>query len=192
MLMLLARMQYTDTFEYRFMAINLFLAWIPYGVAAMLQKIPSGKWRLLCWLFAFVWLIFFPNAPYMITDIFHLSEFPSMPMWFDLIMLLSFSWTGLLLGFFSLRMMLKRFTFTKKLPQIISAFLLFFLCGAGIYLGRYERWNSWEIVTRPNVLIGDFIGLMDQHAVMFQMLTLSFTFAAFFTMVFYFIREVKT
>ncbi|HMX04876.1 MAG TPA: DUF1361 domain-containing protein [Chitinophagales bacterium] len=192
MLLLLARMYHTNTLEYRFMAINLFLAWIPYGVAKLMQNIPIGKWRPLIIVLAFVWLIFFPNAPYMITDIFHLSEFDAMPKWYDLIMLLSFSWTGLLLGFFSLRKVLHRINAGNNFPQMIVSFIIFFLCGAGIYLGRYERWNSWEIITQPRILISDFLGLLAQDAVMFQMATLSFVFATFFTMIFYFVPEETT
>ena len=148
--LLAARMLYTSSTEYRFMATNLILAWIPYFFARVIRKTEKNTSFLLKFFLLSGWLVFFPNAPYMITDIYHLPEFPHAPQWFDLFMLLSFSWCGLLLGFYSLRMVQQRI-FAKRSLRANLAFIivLFFLCGIGIYLGRYGRWNSWQIVTDP-------------------------------------------
>lgn len=180
--MLLVRMVYTDTYEYRFMAVNLFLAWVPYLCAKAVQR--SAIKGLPLFALGFLWLIFFPNAPYMLTDIFHLPEFQSMPMWFDLIMLLSFSWCGLLLGFYSLKKILKRFAKGKTSIHPVIVFCIFLISGIGIYLGRYERWNSWEIITQPMVLYTDFIYLLRDKYTVIQMLSLSALYSVFFTMVY--------
>ncbi|MDR3226533.1 MAG: DUF1361 domain-containing protein, partial [Prevotellaceae bacterium] len=102
------------------------------------------------------WLVFFPNAPYILTDLFHLNQKTSVPIWFDLILILSFAWTGLLFGFLSLldiEHLLSKY-FKQKYISIISTTLLF-LGSFGIYIGRYLRWNSWDIITEPFKLIYD-------------------------------------
>ncbi len=182
---LIVRMVYTGTFEYRFMGINLILAWLPYIFAHYLVKIPKKKNTIGKMILFFLWLIFFPNAAYMITDIYHLSEFPSMPMWYDLIMLLSFAWCGLLLCFYSLKKMHTRFAFRKNpVVNIFILFSAFFVGGIGIYFGRYARWNSWEIVTQPANLYKDFIDIMSNTYNVLQMFSVAILFAAFLTIVY--------
>jgi uncharacterized membrane protein len=79
-----------------------------------------------------------------------------MPIWFDLVLILSFAWTGLLFGFLSLwdieRVLSK--SINQKIVRCISVFLLF-LGSFGIYLGRYLRWNSWDIIKEPFRLFYD-------------------------------------
>ena len=50
----------------------------------------------------FFWLLFFPNAPYLLTELMHISSLGGDPFWFDLVLLLSFAWSGLMLGHLSL------------------------------------------------------------------------------------------
>jgi uncharacterized membrane protein len=100
-----------------------------------------------------LWLLFFPNAPYILTDLFHLNGKGQMPKWFDLMLILSYAWTGLLFGFFSLwntEEILSRLIPRRFIPYISS--VLLFLGSYGIYLGRFPRWNSWDLFTRPGAL----------------------------------------
>jgi uncharacterized membrane protein len=79
-----------------------------------------------------------------------------MPIWFDLVLILSFAWTGVLLGFLSLwdiERILKKI-FNEKWISVISSALLF-LGSFGVYLGRYQRWNSWDIINEPSGLFND-------------------------------------
>jgi len=102
------------------------------------------------------WLAFFPNAPYILTDLFHLNHGAAMPMWFDLVLILAFAWTGILFGFLSLwdfEKLLKTKLSRKWIP-LISVGLLF-LSSFGIYLGRYLRWNSWDLIHRPFSIFQD-------------------------------------
>jgi len=103
------------------------------------------------------WLLFFPNAPYILTDLFHLQyRSTSRTIWFDLIEILSFAWAGLLFGLLSLMdieyLLLLKFK-TKITSFIIITFL--FMSGFGIYLGRFLRWNSWDIISNPIGLFND-------------------------------------
>ena len=106
--LVIARMAYSDTLQYQNLIWNLFLAWIPFVLAYIAYLL---SWKRI-WLyiaiptFAFLWLIFFPNAPYILTDLQHLSRTSSdAPLWFDVILLTWFSWTGMLLGLVSLYLM---------------------------------------------------------------------------------------
>jgi len=103
-----------------------------------------------------IWLLFFPNAPYILTDLFHLRLKSSMPIWFDLLLILSFAWTGLMFGFTSLWNIenLLRNNLKPIYINLISSLLLF-IGSFGIYVGRYLRWNSWDIINQPFDLFYD-------------------------------------
>jgi uncharacterized membrane protein len=154
------RVYASGTNWFLFLDWNLFLAWIPLVCSTvslfLSQKKDSSVW--LKGLFLFVWFIFFPNCPYIITDLFHLRIEQTVPLWFDVALIFSFVWNGLVLGFVSLLDI--QFILEKKLKKvyswsIVSAVLV--LAGFGIYLGRYLRWNSWDIVQHPILLFRDII-----------------------------------
>ncbi len=136
---------------------NLFLAFVPWCVSSMLV-LHKGLWRRK-WMVMFallIWLAFFPNAPYILTDLMHLRSSNEESLWFDLLMFLSFAWTGLLYGFFSLWDIeeILRSWMGSACVTVFSMFLLF-LTGFGVYLGRYLRWNTWDLVTSPQRLLND-------------------------------------
>lgn len=145
------RYNYSDTKAFLFLNWNLFLAFIPWLLTTWLiihPKIQQNK--IIIGLVICVWLLFFPNAPYILTDLFHLRLKLSMPIWFDLVLILSFAWTGILFGFFSLwniERILSKYL-KQKYITIVSISLLF-LSSFGVYLGRYLRWNSWDIIQNP-------------------------------------------
>jgi len=151
------RYSYTDTKMFLFLNWNLFLAFIPWALSSLVMLKPEiqNKKRTIV-LLLFFWLLFFPNAPYILTDLFHLNANSSMPIWFDLILILSFAWVGLVFGMLSLwdieKLMMKRMSSTWT--SILSTAFLF-LSSFGIYLGRYLRWNSWDIVHNPSGIIYD-------------------------------------
>ena len=146
---------------YSFLVWNLFLAWIPLGFAYTAWLMASNR-RLLILaitITAFLWMIFFPNAPYILTDFQHLGQ-PSdvVPIWFDVILVVWFAWTGLLLGVISLYLMhdIMHRTF-GRIAGWVFVFIVSFLSGLGIYIGRFIRWNSWDIIQQPNDI---FYGLV--------------------------------
>ena len=153
----LFRVSYSNTKVFLFLNWNLFLAAIPYVLSSIVMlniKLQEKKWVIGIVLAS--WLLFFPNAPYILTDLLHLKRDLNMPVWFDLILILSFAWTGLLFGFLSLRDIdrLFRKNFNKSTVFILITLLLF-AAGFGIYLGRYLRWNSWDILQNPMGLVFD-------------------------------------
>ncbi len=150
--LLLFRMYLTGTPSYIFLVWNLFLAWIPYLCAMGIQSIKTKKY-FTYFLFG-IWILFFPNAPYIFTDLFHLHYRPGIPLWFDLFLIISFAWNGLMLGFISLIIVQQWLNeyFSNWITWSMVTVLMF-LCGYGVYLGRFGRWNSWDVVTNGKDLI---------------------------------------
>lgn len=154
-----ARRVYSDTPYYTFLIWNLFLAWIPLIFAYLTYafSIKRSILYILVPLFSLVWLVFFPNAPYIITDMLHLTYgWDGAPLWFDIILLIWFSWTGLLLGIVSLYLMQEvvKKIFGKFFGWIL-VFSVSFLSSVGVYLGRFLRWNSWDLLNNPAEIFSD-------------------------------------
>jgi uncharacterized membrane protein len=145
----------TDTRIFLFLNWNLFLAIIPFIISSyLIHKKIQNKSIILLMISA--WILFFPNAPYILTDLFHLKNRGSAPIWFDLILILTFVWTGMTFGFMSLRhieILIKPFTTPFQKNIVIILFL--FLSSFGIYLGRFLRWNSWHIINKPILIFND-------------------------------------
>ncbi len=154
-----ARVAYSDSIRYAHMLWNLFLAWIPF-IMAYIAYMLSWKRALLYLivpLFALMWLAFFPNAPYLITDFQHLSEgFGEAPVWYDVILLIWFSWSGMLLGAVSLYLMQE--IVKKEFGKLIGWALVLsvsVMSSFGVYLGRFERWNSWDLLHNFDEILRD-------------------------------------
>jgi uncharacterized membrane protein len=151
MSLLLVRFVYSNTMDYRFYGWNTFLAAIPYLMSTQLLKL--RKLGFTAVVFLGTWLLFFPNAPYMITDLFHYEERPEVPYWYDLMLVMSAAWNGLILGMTSLmnvEIFLARHL--KKRWVIMCVFVSLLLCGYGVFIGRFFRFNSWNILTAPRDL----------------------------------------
>lgn len=152
MAVVIARIAWTGKIRYGFLAWNLVLAWLPLVFALLAREnYREGEkpgWRFLG--FSAAWLLFFPNAPYIFTDLVHLTSRYFVHFWVDLAVILSCAFTGLMLGFVSLYLM--QSVVTQMLGR--AAGWLFVagaagLCSFGIYLGRFLRFNSWDVVAKP-------------------------------------------
>jgi len=153
----LFRRFYSGNWSFFFLNWNLFLAFVPWALTSISFISPKIQSSILSIVLLLVfWLLFFPNAPYIITDLFHLRVIKSMPVWYDTLMILSYAWTGMLFGFLSLldiEEILKR-KLPRPLVSCISVFLLF-VGSFGIYMGRYLRWNTWDFFTRTSEVLTD-------------------------------------
>jgi uncharacterized membrane protein len=147
------RVLYTGSLLFMFIPWNLFLAWLPFFFSSLLLK-EKNKLGRVVWFC--LWLLFLPNAPYLITDLVHLEQRLPVPFYFDLVLLFSAAWNGLLLGLLSVKNIEEHLHRSFSLIKVkIILFGIFFLSGFGIYLGRYDRYNSWHIVTQPFDLLND-------------------------------------
>lgn len=151
MSLLLVRFFYAKTLDYSFYGWNTFLAIIPYLAGTWLLKL--NRMNGLAFVLLAIWLLFFPNAPYLITDILHYEERPPVPFWYDILLVISATWNGLILGMTSL---INVESFLLRYVQLfwvrVIVFFSLLLGSYGIFLGRFLRFNSWNIVTDPAYL----------------------------------------
>jgi uncharacterized membrane protein len=137
--------------DFRFLVWNLILAWVPLVLALVVYDAYRRSRSLLRLTpFLALWLLFLPNAPYIVTDFVHLSPSSRAPLWFDGVELSAFAWTGMLLGFVSLYLVhaVLRDRFGPPAGWVVVLCVLG-LASVGVYLGRVKRWNSWELITQP-------------------------------------------
>lgn len=185
-----ARILYLRDVHHIGLVWNLFLAWIPLFVALGMWTLVHRGYRstlLLAGPFL-IWLAFFPNAPYLVTDLIHLRPHYKIPLWYDATMLFSFAWNGLCAGLVSLWIMQN--LADMQLGKWISWLLVLLtvsLSGFGVYLGRFLRWNSWDVITNPQLLLMDIADriinpLAHPRTYAFTILFAALLFLAYITM----------
>lgn len=178
-------------------AWNLLLAWIPFVVALLVYE--RARFGLSTPAFAgacLLWLLFLPNAPYLVTDLKHVGSHGGVPVLYDVVLLSTAAWAGLLLGLISLFLM---HMVWRRLIGVVKAWALVVgvlaLCSFGIYLGRVQRWNSWDLFTRPGSLIGQIAqGVLDplSHARPLALTVLLTSFLLTSYLVFYSFARLST
>lgn len=153
--LLVSRWLWIGQISHGFLAWNLFLAAIP-AVASTLfgRSARAGAHTGMQAAWFVLWLLFLPNAPYIVTDLVHLRPLPSVPYWFDIALYTSCAGTGLLLGWASTSEV-QRVVRAHSSNRIAWAVALGaqVLSGFGIYLGRFMRWNSWDVISNPAELV---------------------------------------
>ena len=151
--MLEVRIRQTGDAYYRFLVWNLILAWVPLAVALLAYERARRGVDVVVAAFVVVWLLFFPNAPYILTDFIHLNENAVAPVWYDALMLSAFAWTALLLGFASL--LLIQVVIRRALGPVLgwlAVVAALALASLGVYIGRFIRFNSWDALLHPRLV----------------------------------------
>jgi uncharacterized membrane protein len=126
------RVLYTGRLMFLGLSWNLFLAFIPYCLSSFLIR--RIDWIENKWKFSFViiaWFLFIPNTFYIITDLFHLEQLYYIPLWFDLVLIFSFAWNGLLLGILSVRQMEKVWQAKWQRSELLFIYPVMFLNALG-------------------------------------------------------------
>ena len=185
-LMIAIRIELTGTFRYVSLVWNLFLAWIPYVLALQIKRLSSSRIattnrKLSMLAIGVVWLFFYPNAPYILTDFIHIIEdtYPSVfprslittnaVLWYDIILNSAFSFIGHFIGLISLVLLHRLIDAAyKKYVGWTVALVAMLLGGYGIYLGRFERLNSWDVFKHPlSTARIVFVNLFNAKAMLF-------------------------
>ena len=179
--MWLSRYIFTGSYRYFFIGWNIFLALIPFAVAAVLQKhtykLPGMKSVALL----MVWLFFLPNSFYIITDLIHLGSSTGHLLWYDAAFLFSASMVGVVCGLLSVMRVEKYLQgIIGRSKAMVISVLVMILSGFGIYLGRFDRFNSWDIVLDPAEVFTTVIGYIKNPVVNIRVWGISFVFAALF------------
>jgi uncharacterized membrane protein len=186
-LLVAARVVYSENTRHVSLIWNLFLAWIPFMLAYFAHAV---SWRRT-WLYlvipvvALLWLFFFPNAPYMLTDLQDLVRAGGVgaPLWYDVIIIVWASWTGMLLGIVSLYLMqdIVLRTFGRAMGWLF-VFAISAMSSFGMYIGRFVRLNSWDILQNPGEVTMTILGLVIDPSMRLAAFTLLYTF--FFLFIF--------
>jgi len=183
--LLAIRIIITGRLDYIFLAWNLFLAWIPFAVSQKLTENKNASMGKMFFLF-FLWLLFLPNAPYIITDFLHLGQRAGVPYWYDILLLFSAAFNGLIFGLLSLQKVESLLIY--KLNRRKTTFIIFislFLCAFGIYIGRFLRWNSWEIFTNPGDIANDILQMIFNPFDHFKTWAITLLFGTFLSLVYF-------
>ena len=184
--LVILRVIWTANVRPAFLIWNLFLAWLPLAFSLLAcdhyQEQKGRSWRFLG--FAAAWLLFFPNAPYICTDLIHVTSRFYQHYWTDLLLVLMCALTGLILGFVSLFLM--QSLVARMFGQLASWLFIAAiagLSGIGIYLGRFLRFNSWDVLFKPMKLyhgVGDLVGApLDPKTFVFPAMFAAFLFVTY-------------
>jgi uncharacterized membrane protein len=190
--MLLLRFVCAGTLHFAGLLLNLFLAWIPLWLALLIRRMPSGRSRVWFWSALGLWILFFPNAFYLVTDLIHAREFgrDGIYRWFDMLMVTAFACGGIFLGSLSLYLMhlFVRQRFGWRAGWVFAGGMLA-LGSFGIYLGRFLRLNSWDVIARPFKLVGD-ISTLSEPKSLSEVAAFSATFFFFSLAVYGFVVSI--
>lgn len=194
LLLLGARMLYTNELTFVFLAWNLFLAFVPYFISQWLINKPA--WIANKWTFVLIfttWLLFIPNSFYIITDLFHIYYHSgNVPLWFNLLLILSFAWNGLIMGVLSVRQMEKIMqSLWGREHELLFLYPIMWLNALGVFIGRYLRFNSWDIVTNPFSLVVNIIDILIHPVVYKNAWGMIICYSVFMTLLYLMIKRAS-
>jgi uncharacterized membrane protein len=187
-LLICARIFYSGSIRFIFISWNIFLAWIPYVLSSYFTVYRNRqKWKQF-FLFS-TWLLFFPNALYIVTDLIHLEEATNVPLWYDAVLLFASSFIGLVMAFVSLQRAehFLNAVLQKKLVVILIPIIIF-TGSFGVYLGRFQRWNSWDVIHNPLALSADIFNRLVSPVDNLKTWAITIILTALYSMLYFFIK----
>lgn len=190
-IILMVRMKLNKSYAFMFLIWNVFLAIIPYAITMYLKTTINLSKLKLGFVFM-AWLAFLPNAPYIVTDLIHIRIGNDSRLWLDVLVILSFALSGLLLFYTSIldmqQLLKSKF---QKLPTETLTLGILLLCGFGVYLGRFLRYNSWEIISQPQILISDILNIIIAPFQHYEAWLFTLGFGAFLVVGYWMFKNMK-
>lgn len=178
----IARVLIFHSYYFTYLFWNIFLAILPFVISSLLLwSAENNKLKKpIAILGGTIWLLLLPNAPYIVTDFIHIGRNHSAPLIYDTFLLFSSAWVGLLLGMYSInhieKILQKKFS-PPKTSVIIA--IVVFIASFGIYLGRFLRFNSWDVFSDASLFFTNITSIFSQpsiHQDAYLFTLLSFTF----------------
>jgi len=192
MLLLMIRIVVSHRISYIFLAWNLLLAYVPLLIANWLNRHEAVmRNKIIVVLSISAWLLFMPNSFYIVTDLFHLDTTAENRPWFDLTLIFSFAWNGILFGIISIWKM--EILVKKMKGRLASALLIFtvmWLNAFGVYIGRVLRFNSWDIIFNPFALLSEIVEMIINPYDYKSAWAMSVCFGLFFIILYYTMKKL--
>ncbi len=158
LIMNITRLAMTDIHSYIYLNWNMFLAFSPILFVYLFEKTKNVYAKGLIF---FAWLFFLPNAAYIVTDLIHLRDVgPEWILWFDGMMIFIYALIGVLISAYVLLRMKENIFPLNKLKKNIFLVSISMISSFGIYLGRYIRFNTWDIIAKPIDLTGNIFKIL--------------------------------
>lgn len=161
------RMIIFGSFSLIYILWNIFLAILPFLISSLLLK-QAKEVRLSKGVFIIgiiFWVLLLPNAPYLVTDLIHIGVVHNVPALYDSILLFSSAWVGMLLWMHSLFHIEQIFRMKYSILKVkIIIAIIIFLTSFGVYLGRFLRFNSWDIFVNHFSVLKSVWGILSQSA----------------------------
>lgn len=204
--LVLLRYALARRFSQGYLLWNLVLAAVPVAIATgahtLIERFSKRKTALIFGLSAFfLWLLFYPNAPYIFTDFIHVirkSNLGSISaawmsqldlLWFDIVMNAAFAFVGHYMGLISMYLM---HGIMRRLFGRLAGSLLMIppvlLSGFGIHMGRFSRFNSWDLIAHPISAGQALLATLAQPSAVLFSLAFSF-FIAITYLIFYLVKK---
>ncbi|MCP9751695.1 DUF1361 domain-containing protein [Ferruginibacter sp. HRS2-29] len=184
------RIAYTGSLQHLFLSWNIFLAWIPYILSQYFSEyLRKAKWKQA--VLFITWLLFFPNALYIVTDLIHIEDNKDIAVWYDAILLFASSFIGIMMAFVSLAKVESylRNIFSRKVVTALVPIILF-TASFGVYLGRFQRWNSWDVIQDPLALSMDILSNFISPVDNYRTWAITILFTGIYTMLYFFLKKL--
>ncbi|MGO4528735.1 DUF1361 domain-containing protein [Paenibacillus sp. 2TAF8] len=183
---------------YAFLGWDMFLAWVPLLISLLMAYVfqrkavrPGWLGMTLAALLGLIWLFFLPNAAYLFTEMLHAFRYFTaqpgsrfwftMDFWYSLTLAFAVAIVGLLLSTCSvmqIQQLLHRFVHRFVCWMVVAIILL--LSSIGVYIGRFIRWNSWDLVSQPGqIMIDLWNDFSAGDGIMIEFVTLMFIVQGF-------------
>lgn len=189
--LIVLRVMATKQLHFIFLIWNLFLAFIPFFIANWLYLFKDRFNKITVIPVMAMWLLFFPNAPYILTDLIHLYPDKSFGYWYNLLIVVSCAWNALVMGLLSLydvqNVLMEKFgKATAWIVTVSSVFLGAF----GIYIGRILRWNSWDVFFDTKCLMYDISERVINPSAHGRTIGITLFYGIFLLVVYLFFRQL--
>lgn len=171
--------------RFNFMILNLSLVYIPFELSVIISNIKYKEKKsngLIYWVVFLLWIFFYPNAPYLITDFFHLARldyidpmrdyiFTSDPyVWKHFCYLSTGIIFGIGMGLLSLKLVYKSIRdITKKISSNMFIVVVAILSSYAIYMGRFLRLHTLDLIIYPFDTIKQMVSVFSSEFFYFML-----------------------
>lgn len=162
----------TNTNMYQFLTWDIFLAWVPFIISSTISYVSHKKRTktriALVGVMCAGWLFFLPNSAYLFTEILHAFRYfdprgetkfwVDIDFWYSLSLTFVVAILGLILSICSIHQI--HGLLNKRLNQFSSMVVvgvILLLSSLGVYIGRFNRWNSWDVLKQPGLILKDIM-----------------------------------